>query len=405
MQTVKAGNRTLATYTYGPCNGKLQRITYGNGSYEDYSYDSLDRVKTIQYNGDSSKTQTIVYTSEGNVYSITDAVSGIRYLFEYDSLGRLIRGRQVKTGDGSVILETENRYDGYGRAVGSESVLGSEELSYGITYETGSDRVSGIDLPDVAGSASIGYTYDGFDRRTGKTITLPSNSLTETYGYYGYYYYGAGRTTPLVSTVTLKKDGTTTTAYSYIYDQTGNITEIWEGSNLVSSYEYDSLGQLTRENDAAAGKTWIYTYDKSGNLVCKDEYAYTTGTLSTVIDFDYYLYEDSSWGDLLTEYNGTTISYDTIGNPLNWRNATGLTWNGRKLTQANLNASDSVTYTYTADGTRTRKVYNRNAAMETHIHDYVLDGDKILYEKYQISAMGGGLTHHLYYFYDENGSI
>ena len=407
LKSVKAGNQTLASYTYGLYNGKIQRITYGNGSYEEYTYDHLDRVKTVKYNGDSSKTQTFVYTSEGNVYSITDSVAGILYLCEYDSLGRLIRGRQMKTSDGSVILETENRYDGYGRAAGSETALGSKTISYGIAYETGSDRVSSVSLSSIAGSASIGYTYDVFDRLTEKTATLSggSHSLTETYGYYSYVSGGTNRLTPLINSVTLKKDGTGTATYSYLYDQSGNITAVFENNYLVHSYEYDSLGQLTRENDAYAGKTWVYSYDKAGNFVYKDEYAYTAGTLSNCLGFDYYLYSSSSWGDLLTEYDGTAITYDAIGNPLNWRNATGLTWNGRKLTQATFNSMDSVAYTYTADGTRTRKVYNSGTMMESHIHDYVLDGGKILYEKYQISAMGGGLTHHLYYFYDGNGSI
>lgn len=30
-----------------------------------------------------------------------------------------------------------------------------------------------------------------------------------------------------------------------------------------------------------------------------------------------YTYGDSSWGDLLTAYNGISITYDEIGNPLN----------------------------------------------------------------------------------------
>ena len=91
LKSVKAGNQTLASYIYGSYNGKIQRITYGNGNYEEYTYDHLDRVKTVKYNGDSSKTQTFVYTSEGNIHSITDTVAGILYLCEYDSLGQLTR--------------------------------------------------------------------------------------------------------------------------------------------------------------------------------------------------------------------------------------------------------------------------------------------------------------------------
>ena len=42
MVSVSAGGNVLATYTYTAGNGKLQKLTYGNGDYEEYSYDTLD---------------------------------------------------------------------------------------------------------------------------------------------------------------------------------------------------------------------------------------------------------------------------------------------------------------------------------------------------------------------------
>lgn len=41
--TIKAGNYTLATYEYAANNGKLLKLIYGNGDYEQYVYDSLER--------------------------------------------------------------------------------------------------------------------------------------------------------------------------------------------------------------------------------------------------------------------------------------------------------------------------------------------------------------------------
>ena len=49
-------------------------------------------------------------------------------------------------------------------------------------------------------------------------------------------------------------------SYSYTYDNRGNIIAIDDGEN-TTSYEYDSLDQLTRENNEASGKTWTYEYD------------------------------------------------------------------------------------------------------------------------------------------------
>ena len=50
------------------------------------------------------------------------------------------------------------------------------------------------------------------------------------------------------------KSGATT--YTYAYDARGNITSISDGQS-TTTYAYDSFDQLVRENNQAAGKTWI----------------------------------------------------------------------------------------------------------------------------------------------------
>ena len=83
------------------------------------------------------------------------------------------------------------------------------------------------------------------------------------------------------------------------------------------TYTYDSLDQLTRENNQAAGKTWVYTYDNGGNILSKSEYAYTTGALGAALDTISYGYGDSSWKDPLTSYDGQMLASDEIGNLAN----------------------------------------------------------------------------------------
>ena len=60
-----------------------------------------------------------------------------------------------------------------------------------------------------------------------------------------------------------------------------------------------------------------YTYDNGGNILSKTEYAYTTGTLGTALDTITYGYSDSYWKDLLTSYDGQTLTSDNIGNLTN----------------------------------------------------------------------------------------
>lgn len=45
-----------------------------------------------------------------------------------------------------------------------------------------------------------------------------------------------------------------------------------------------------------------------------------------------YAYTDTNWTDKMTEYNGQTITYDRIGNPLTYRDGMTMTWKrGRQL--------------------------------------------------------------------------
>ena len=126
--------------------------------------------------------------------------------------------------------------------------------------------------------------------------------------------------------------------HTYEYDGNGNITKetIGEGSSQkLISYSYDAHNRLERCNDSRLGKTYVYTYDARGNITYIKEYAYTTaGDLSslTPVSTTPFSYGNTTWKDLLTKINQTSISYDNIGNPLNWTNGRTFTWqNGRQL--------------------------------------------------------------------------
>ena len=89
----------------------------------------------------------------------------------------------------------------------------------------------------------------------------------------------------------------TLAAYTYTYDSSGNITEIYDGvgnnRTLLAKYTYDEANQLIREDNAELAFSRTYTYDVGGNIVQKKTYAYTTGTLGTVLDTVNYTYDAS----------------------------------------------------------------------------------------------------------------
>ena len=193
-------------------------------------------------------------------------------------------------------------------------------------------------------------------------------------------------TNDYLRTTKIKHEFIGDTVYYYEYDELGNITKIREGERVDDtttvqkkvdkiSYEYDELSQLTRENNKYLNQTIIYTYDKGGNLTKKAIYPYTdpnsdvSGTPTTIN----YGYGNSSWKDLLTSYDGKTITYDKIGNPLSYLGYT-LKWNGRQLISLSGNGV-VATYKYDADGLRS---YKKVGSVES---TYQYLGGKLVYEK------------------------
>ncbi len=119
--------------------------------------------------------------------------------------------------------------------------------------------------------------------------------------------------------------------------------------------------------------SYSYSYDRAGNLRSK-----TVGG-NTVS----YTYGDSQWADLLTAYNGHTISYDSIGNPTTWYDGAAMTWmRGRQLAgiSAVNNGHAAMSFTYDSDGLRlTKTVGTGENAVE---HKYTWQGGKLIAESW-----------------------
>ena len=145
------------------------------------------------------------------------------------------------------------------------------------------------------------------------------------------------------------------------------------------------------------GTTWVYVYDRGGNILHKTAYNYTTETLpETYVRRWHYTYNDANWKDKLTAYDSVPITYDAIGNPLNDGTWT-YTWEKGRQLKSMHNASTGVTmeFTYNHEGIRTQKVKKINdEVVETT--DYTLAGKKII-------CMQKG-NDRLLFHYDESGS-
>ncbi len=93
----------------------------------------------------------------------------------------------------------------------------------------------------------------------------------------------------------------------------------------------------------------------------------------------------------MTEYNGQTITYDRIGNPLTYRDGMTMTWKrGRQLTTLQTE-ENSIQYRYDSDSIRTSKIVNGV------VHTYEYLNGLLMHETRGEQAYD--------YYYDANGQL
>ena len=361
MTALKVGTQTLATYTYGAGNGLLMSQTYANGDSVSFTYDNLGRTKTATYS--DGQVLTYVYNGEGNLQSVTETNGSatVTYLYTYDSIGRLISSEQK---DGSTTtLRTHQTYNEYNQLKKQGWQMGSTGYSEEYTYNSADGSLATMKT-GVGNTLTMGY--DGLRRLS----TVSGGPFNRTYTYRDI---SSSKTTMQVSGLSYSLGSGMN--FGYTYDDLGNIETYTAPDGEVITYTYDAQGQLL---NAAGDTTYNYTYDTIGNILTANGHSYTYG--------------NSNWKDLLTAYDGETITYDNSGNPISYYNGTrwALTWdNGRSLTRA-VSTSTAVDFTYDLSGLRTSKTVGNVE------HNYFYAGSKLMRESYGSNTLD--------FFYDANGT-
>ena len=288
------------------------------------------------------------YDNSGMLATVTDSESGIKSTYYYDLIDRLCKYKEAGT-DYSMILEYG--FNEMNQVSYVFETINGNTRSIGITYDA-DNRVSSY----RKGSVTEAYTYDAYSRVTNKATTVKTSTsdaetrLTETLRYRTN---SSGNETGQVNTLSINSNGDYSTYFTYGYDMNGNIVSV-TSSSKTTKYTYDSANQLIREDNQAEGKTWTWTYDAAGNILSRNEYAYTTGTLGTATDTVNYVYDTGDWGDLLKSFDGQAITYDGIGNPTSIGGRT-FTWkHGRELATLT-EGGVTWTNTYNADGLRIKR--------------------------------------------------
>ena len=408
----KVGSQVLTAFDYGTNNNILQKVTYGNGQTVNYNYDKYGNVKELFYNGKLAF--SFLSDKTGSVMRHKDFVNNRQYDYDYDTTGRLVR--QVKTdisktdAENKFVSAYEYDYDLNNNITKLSSKNGDSSIVHSFAY--GKDNLLTEYSSDV--SSKVTYTYDGLNRQIKSSVALKT-PLDMSYTYYNSNR-GENFTTTKIKEETIAKD-----TYKYEYDTNGNITDIYKKVNndwqRLYLYEYDEFNQLITSCDYINQKQYRYDYDEAGNILT--ETVSRIGAHGQLYDsrVNAYGYDDANWGDKLTSYNGETITYDEIGNPLSYRDGMTMSWlNGRKLTTLQ-SGNDSISYKYDSNGVRTSKTVNgveytyeylngqlMHETRGEKVFDYCYDANGQLYAvSYKANSSTDAVTY--YYAHNWRGDI
>ena len=360
----------LAKYQYesGVNNGRLQKMTFGNDQTVQYSYDKFDRTTKEQYN---NVTYEYAYDASGQLAKQT-STAGEEYNYEYDSLGRLIRSNEYN--DGTFEQRTEHIYDASNRLTKQSwyNAGGTTTMSY--AYSTTTGLLSSLNATVQNSSIPVTYTYQGANQLRSKAI---GSVMTKAYNYC--YNKDGGYRASLPDYVNYR-DSSSNLIYgdNCHYDSNGRLVKILDSGSSTTTratYGYDEQGQLP--SAAVGGTRYAYTYDTAGNLITKTD----GGTSHS------YTYGNSAWRDLLTAYNGGSITYSG-GNPTKYYDGSTFTWTqGRRLATAKV-GSTNISYAYDMAGVRSSKTVGSTTYKFTTLSGLVT------------RQTGGGKT--IDFVYDEN---
>ena len=295
-----------------------------------------------------------------------DKVNHISHSFHYDSLGRVVRHDSTQGLKSHVVYDKMNRISQYSYSIPGESL--------NTTYHY--DNKNQLFMGQTNSKFTTKNEYDELNRLIDEEFHM--DDLTASYSF-RYYRRGMGgnKTSHLTYMLSFSANNQArVTQYQY-YDN-GNLASITDHSDYggARTYQYDGTNQMITER--IGDNSITYTYDAGGNITSKTEKGITTT----------WLYEDEQWSDLLTSYDGQTITYDEIGNPLTYRDGMSFAWEkGRQLKQ--VTKEDEITsYQYNSSGLRTQKVSSKYGTTT-----FMLEGSLIL------SSTSENET--IYFYYNE----
>ena len=270
-----------------------------------YSYDDLDRLKTIDNLGIGGVARVLLtygYDANGNIKSVTDTIAGTlsgTTAYDYDALNRAtqitqsgvgITNKRVNmtysavgqmetlqrfTGTQAVATSTYSYNDPLNRLtqIQHANATGATLSSFAFTYDNGSrikkitnadgtfvnydyannDELKGADYSPT-NRIDEAYTYDSNGNRTNAGYVTGGNNQLSADAKYDYTYDDEGN-------LKTRRDRSTNITRTFTWDYRNRLTSVVEGGVSIASYAYDANNQ--RISKTTGGVTTRYVYDRS----------------------------------------------------------------------------------------------------------------------------------------------
>ncbi len=380
LVSTRIGNVAITSNTYDS-NGNLTKTAYANGDYLEYAYDNYGNISVIT--GETGKIAEMIYNKQGLVTKAVDYSSGETSYYYYTFDGSL-ESEYRTSSDGSLTHYIVTDSDG--NTVEKTSVNGQTKT---ITTGSDDDGKSFVNNDGVINETST----DDFGRVS--TVTTKQNKSDTVFTKQYSYYHGSesNATTNMVGGISYKLSSDRVLDYSYNYNDTGNVENVYENGKKVAVYTYDELNQLMWYADTRTGRYIRIVYDNYGNIQKMESYSLGTNWAPVkLLETRTYSYGDTNWKDKLTEFDGDSITYDKNGNPLTYRDDMTFELENGRILKKITTSEKAIQMNYDSNGMRTQKSVD---GVKTN---YYYDSSNNLFALTQGSDT-------LFFYYDNSGEV
>jgi RHS repeat-associated protein len=390
-------------YEYDNSWGEVSKIVYPDNHVVTIAYDSSTHIGYVL----ATKTEKDVADADGAKRDITSL-----------NVQRLSTGNMEWESDGRGYV-TSYIYDNLGRIITVEKPADSDTEGWNPGYA--------LVLAARSGNPRTLAVYD--DTNMTVVLTDPSGSIKK------YTFDALGRLGSIEQTMRLRDakgdlvSGSAIYTTTVAYDKWDNISRITDPRSKSTTYEYDSMGRLTKTSHPYGSRTMSYDYG-TGILVTTDELGNTTmeqmdwrdrSILKTKYDGTRYVEESSNYDgfgkeisrtirnqSIAAEKDTTSWTYDEEGNTqrINYPSLKILSHGASTTTEQ----SPSVGYEYDERGRRSAEVVYGSANEIDHRTDYELDAvgnitkQTRTYTDYSTSPTGQSARAITKYYYDDAGN-